>query len=338
MVLLIVDSRRKRMSQFERIIFVFPGQGSQYCGMGSDLVEEFECAKECFDQASEVVGYDMLELCFRDPQVRLDLTRFTQPALLTHQIACLEAFRSLDSESKVQPSLTAGHSLGEYAALVTAGALSFEDALTLVARRAELMSEFGEGSMLATTLDLTTARTLAEKYYCGIGGCNLPEQTVIAGQDADLDRLTEDLTTNQRRKRTVRLKTEGAFHTYLMVNAARRFREVLEDISFGPLEVGVLSNYTGQMHEPDPDAIRSRLFFQLFNPVRWMACMDAAMDAGIDAIIEFGGGIGGGTSPAEKRPNLEGMVKKALKGRSYEAEYFGAVNAVGIHLLAEQIL
>ena len=152
------------------------------------------------------------------------------------------------------------------------------------------------------------------------------------------DRLTEDLTTNQQRKRAVRLKTEGAFHTYLMVNAARRFREVLEDISFGPLEVGVLSNYTGQMHEPDSDAIRSRLFFQLFNPVRWMACMDEAMDAGIDAIIEFGGGIGKGVSPAEKRPNLEGMVKKALKGRSYEAEYFGAINTVGIRLLAEQML
>lgn len=326
------------MSEFERILFIFPGQGSQYRGMGSDLVEEFECARECFDQASEVVGYDMSELCFSDPQEQLDLTRFTQPALLTHEVACLEAFRSLDPDGKIRPSLTAGHSLGEYTALVTAGALSFENALTLVTRRAELMSEFGEGSMLATTLDLTAARALADKYYCGIGGCNLPEQTVIAGQDSDLDQLTEDLTAVYPRKRAVRLKTEGAFHTYLMVNAARRFREVLEEVSFKPLEVDVLSNYTGRMHESDAGAVRSRLFFQLFNPVRWMACMDEAMDTGIDTVIEFGGGIGKGSGPAEKRPNLESIVKKALKSRSHEAGYFGAISAAGIRSIAEQAL
>ena len=326
------------MSQLERIIFIFPGQGSQYRGMGSDLIGEFECARECFDLASEVVGYDMSDLCFNDPNEQLDLTRFTQPALLTHEVACLEAFRSMDTDGRVRPALAAGHSLGEYTALVTAGALGFEDALRLVTRRAELMSEFGEGSMLATTLDLSAARALAEKHFCGIGGCNLPEQTVIAGQDADLDRLTEDLTANYPRKRAVRLKTEGAFHTYLMVEAARRFREVLEEVSFSPLSFDVLSNYTGGMHESDSSAIRSRLFFQLFNPVRWVACMDAAMDRDIDTIIEFGGGIGKGDGPADKRPNLEGMVKKALKGRHHEAEYFSAISAAGIRSLAEQIL
>lgn len=326
------------MPQRERILFIFPGQGSQYRGMGSDLVGEFEPARECFGVASELLGYDMSELCFEDPREQLDLTRFTQPALLTHEVACLEAFRSLDKEGVFRPSLTAGHSLGEYTALVTAGALSFEDALKLVTRRAELMSELGEGSMLATTLDLPAARALAEKYFCGIGGCNLPEQTVIAGQDSDLDRLTEDLTEHHPRKRAFRLKTEGAFHTYLMVEAARQFREVLEEVSFNPLELGVLSNYTGGMHESDENAIRSRLFFQLFNPVRWMACMDEAIDAGIDTIVEFGGGIGKGDGPAEKRPNLESMVKKALKGRQHEAAYFGAINTTGILSLAEQVL
>lgn len=326
------------MPQLERVIFVFPGQGSQYRGMGSDLVEEFECARDCFGLASEVVGYDMSDLCFNDPEELLNLTRFTQPALLTHEVTCLEAFRSMDTDGRVRPALAAGHSLGEYAALVAAGALSFEDALRLVTRRAELMSEFGEGSMLATTLDLSAAKALADKHFCGIGGCNLSEQTVIAGQDADLDRLTEDLTVNYPRKRAVRLKTEGAFHTYLMVEAARRFREVLEDVSFSPLDLDVLSNYTGEMHAPDANAIRSRLFFQLFNPVRWVACMDAAMDRDVDTIIEFGGGIGKGDRPVDKRPNLEGMVKKALKGRHHDAEYFGAISAAGIRSLAEQIL
>ncbi len=326
------------MSEAERIFFIFPGQGSQYRGMGSDLVEEFPSVGDIFGRASEVAGYDMAELCFNDPGEQLDLTRFTQPALLTHQVACLESLRSLDPDGTIRPSLTAGHSLGEYSALVTGGALSFEDALRLVMRRAELMSELGEGSMLATTLDFATARALAEKYYCGIGGCNLPEQTVVAGKDEDLDRLTEDLTASYPRKRAVRLKTEGAFHTYLMVNAARRFREVLEGVTFNPLEIGVLSNYTGVLHDADEGAIRSRLFFQLFNPVRWVACMDTALETGIDTIVEFGGGIGKGEGPAEKRPNLESMVKKAMKARGHEATYFGAINAAGVGAAAEYLL
>jgi len=306
--------------------------------MGSDLVGEFDCAREIFGTASEVVGYDMEKLCFADPNEQLNLTRYTQPALLTHQVACLEAFRSLTGDQGAQPSLTAGHSLGEYTALVTAGALGFEDALKLVERRAELMGELGQGSMLATTLDLPSARALADKHYCGIGGCNLPEQTVIAGEDKDLDALTEELAERFPRKRAVRLNTEGAFHTYLMVSAARRFREVLEEVMFGELQVSVLSNYTGKLHEPDADAIRSRLFFQLFNPVRWIACMNTAVDEGVDTIIEFGGGIGKGERPEEKRPNLESMVKKALKWRGHDAEYYGAINAAGITASAEQLL
>jgi len=320
-----------------KILFVFPGQGSQYRGMGSDLVAEFDSAREVFGVASEVVGYDMAELCFTDPKGQLDFTRFTQPALLTHQVACLESFRSLLADAPIPPSVTAGHSLGEYTALLAAGALGFEDALRLVQRRAELMGELGRGSMLATTLDLATARGLADKHYCGIGGCNLPEQTVIAGEDADLDALTVELTEKFPKKRTVRLKTEGAFHTYLMVNAAVRFREVLEEIEFGELDVSVLSNYTGKFHESDPGAIRSRLFFQLFNPVRWVACMNTAIDEGIDTIVEFGGGIGKGEGPEEKRPNLEGMVKKALKWREHEAEYFSGINAGGLRAAAGQL-
>ena len=131
------------MAQFRKVLFVFPGQGSQYRGMGSDLAQDFECARECFDLASEVVGYDMGELCFNDKQDQINLTRFTQPALLTHEIACLRAFKSLDGNNEILPLIAAGHSLGEYAALVTAGALSFEDALKLVTKRAELMSDYG---------------------------------------------------------------------------------------------------------------------------------------------------------------------------------------------------
>ena len=306
--------------------------------MGSDLVEEFESAREIFGRASEVVGYDMAKLCFADPDEQLDLTRYTQPALITHQMACLASFQSLGGEDQaIVPVLLAGHSLGEYTALAIGGALSFEDAVRLVQHRGELMSELGQGSMLATTLDLPSAAALAAKHYCAIGGCNLPEQTGIAGEDGDLDALTEDLAARFPRKRGFRLPTEGAFHTYLMVNAARRFRGILTDAEFGTLAVDVLSNYTGDVHEPNADAIRSRLFFQLFNPVRWLGCMNTALDRGVDTIVEFGGGIGKGEGPEAKRANLENIVKKTLKIREYEAVYLPAINAAGIHLAAEQL-
>lgn len=321
----------------EKIFFVFPGQGSQYAGMGSDIVEEFPAAREVYEHASDVAGYDMLELSFEDPRSELDKTRFTQPALLTHEFACLQSFRSLVGDA-AKPMLAAGHSLGEYSALVAAGALSFGAALALVIERGRLMSELGRGSMLATTLDASTARVLADKHYCGIGGCNLPEQTVIAGDDADLEALAADLGASYPGKRAVPLKTEGAFHTYLMVGAAERFRPVLEQAEFHNLDVDVLSNYTGERHVPDAAAIRSRLFFQLFNTVRWVDCMRTAIGDGVDAIVEFGGGIGKGEGPADKRPNLESIVKKSLKWQEHEAEYAAAINSAGIRAAAASLL
>jgi [acyl-carrier-protein] S-malonyltransferase len=321
----------------KKILYVFPGQGSQYRGMGSDLVGEFPIARELYARASDVVGYDMTELAFRDPRDELNKTRFTQPALLTHEIACLESFRSLVGD-RVKPALGAGHSLGEYAALVMAGALSFENALKLVSRRGALMSELGRGGMLATTLELPAAQALADKHYCGIGGCNLPDQTVVAGESADLDKLAAELTALYPSKRGVRLNTEGAFHTYLMVNAALEFRQELEKTDFASLEVGTLSNYTGKVHEASGDAIRSRLFFQLFNPVKWFTCINSAVDLGLDVVIEFGGGIGKGEGPDGKRPNLESIIKKSLKGREHQAQYLPAINAATIRATAEQLL
>lgn len=320
------------------MLLVFPGQGSQYVGMGSDLVEEFPEARDVYERASAVVGYDMTELSFADPRGELNRTRFTQPALLTHQVACLEALRSAAGAGLASPTMAAGHSLGEYTALVSAGALSFENALALVAERGRLMSEFGRGGMLATTLDFVSARAMADKHFCGIGGCNLPDQTVIAGEEADLDALAADMQQLHRGKRAIRLNTEGAFHTYLMIGAAQPFRDVLEKTEFAPLAFDVLSNYTGALHESEPNAIRSRLFFQLFNPVRWFACVNAALDAGVDTIVELGGGIGKGEGPADKRPNLEGIVKKSLKSRDHEAQYLSAINAAGIRVAAQQLI
>ena len=145
----------------KHVLFVFPGQGSQYQGMGSDLCQEYATARKVYEQAGDVLGYDIAELSFNDPEEQLNKTRFTQPALLTHSIACLEVFREL-TDDRLRPAMTAGHSLGEYSALVAAGALSFESALKLVQKRGELMGTHGEGEM--------TAFPLGSRYhstYCG---------------------------------------------------------------------------------------------------------------------------------------------------------------------------
>jgi [acyl-carrier-protein] S-malonyltransferase len=303
--------------------------------MGSDLVAEFPVAADIYARASAVLGYDMTELAFRDPRDELNKTRFTQPALLTHEVACLEAFRSLVGD-RVRPALGAGHSLGEYSALVMAGALTFENALKLVHRRGALMSELGRGGMVATSLDLAAAAGLADKYFCAIAAHNMPDQVVIAGESADLDRLVAEM--EAAKKRAIRLNTEGAFHTYLMVAAAQQFREVLDTTAFAPVATDVVSNYTGQLHTSAPESIRSRLFFQLFNPVQWVGCMNIAIDSGIDTVIELGGGIGKGEGPDGKRPNLETIIKKSLRSREHEARYLPAINAATIRSTAEQLL
>jgi len=310
----------------QKIMFVFPGQGSQYPGMGSDIYDEYEIARKTYRQASEVLGYDIAELSFKDPQDQLNLTRFTQPALLTHSIAMFEVFRDLTGD-RLQASLAAGHSLGEYSALVAAGALSFADALRLVQKRGELMGTYGQGEMTAFPMDLDTVRPIAEQHHCAIAGCNLPQQTVVGGKPEDLGLMEQQVQEQFPRKRPVRLKTEGAFHTYYMVKAAQEYRNVLEMASFELSGIKVLSNFTGGFHAPEPETIRARLFFQLFHPVMWYENLQTAFADGASLVFEFGGGIGPATEPADKRPNLEGMIKKALRSCAHEATYRAAINS-----------
>jgi [acyl-carrier-protein] S-malonyltransferase len=314
----------------QKIMFVFPGQGSQYAGMGSDLCAEFPVARHIYEQANQVLGYDIQALSANGPEEELGLTRHTQPALLTHSIACLEVFRDITG-TKIQPVMAGGHSLGEYSALVAAGVISFEDGLRLVKRRGELMGQHGEGGMLALGLTLEDAGPLAARFFCQVATCNLPEQTVVGGTDADLAALEAALPELFPRKRATRLKTEGAFHTYLMTVAAREFRTVLDSVNFLPAEFPVLSNYTGAVHEDDPATIRARLFFQLFNPVQWQTCMHTAVASGITRFIEFGGGIGTGETPADKKPNLQSIINKNLRALEYEAAYSAAINAKTLH-------
>ena len=310
----------------KNILFIFPGQGSQYPGIGSDLCEEYATARAVYDQASEVLGYDIAELSFRDPDDQVNLTRYTQPVLLTHSIACLQVFRDLTGD-KLKPALAAGHSLGEYSALVAAGVLTFESALKLVQQRGDLMGTYGEGEMSAFPLNIDSIKPIAESHYCAIAGCNLPEQTVIGGRPEDLEKVEQAVQEQFERARPTRLKTEGAFHTYYMVEAARNYRAVLDTAEFAGSDTGVLSNFTGQVHDGDPAAIRAGLFFQLFHPVLWHANMQTAFEQGIDLVFEFGGGIGPADEPAGKRPNLQGMIKRILRAAKLSADYQAVINS-----------
>jgi len=318
-----------------KTMFVFPGQGSQYRGMGSDIHAEFSVVRDIYAEASDALGYDMTKLSFDDPDDEIGLTRYTQPALLTHSIACLRVFEEL-AGNRVEPCMAAGHSLGEYTALVMAGSLSLEAGLKLVQKRGELMGEHGEGGMMALTLEVDAAKMLADKHYCQVASCNLPAQTVVGGREDDLEALAADIAENHPRTRAIPLATEGAFHTYFMVAAARMFRDVLDATEFGEPKTQVLANYSARSHDPSPSGIRTQLFFQLFNPVNWVGCLETAMAQGIDRFVEFGGGLGKAEEPAGKRPNLESIIKKTMKTRDYEADYLAAINCESIQAAAEQ--
>lgn len=306
------------------IAFLFPGQGSQYPGMGRDLYDAHRIVRDTYEEASETLGYDIAKLSFDDPDNQLGLTRFTQTALLTHSAACLRAFNQLSGDS-VHPGIAAGHSLGEYSALFCGESLNFSQALALVKKRGELMGEFGQGEMEALMTDIETASALAHKHYCGIAALNLPNQVVVGGAPADLDRLSEEFAANSR-KRGTRLKTEGAFHTYYMVEAARRFRQTLEESELTTPAIQVMSNFTGVPHEQSVESIKSRLFLQLFNPVLWYQNLITIKDSDASILVEFGGGIGSGRIAAEKRPNLEGIVKRAFRGSDYAPSYHAVIN------------
>jgi [acyl-carrier-protein] S-malonyltransferase len=199
------------------------------------------------------------------------------------------------------------------------------------------MGTYGEGEMSAIPLNIDTVRPIAESYHCAIAGCNLPEQTVIGGRAEDLELAEQAVLEQFERKRPVRLKTEGAFHTYYMVEAAQHYRSVLKSAEFGSSEVKVMSNFTGAYHSPDPESIRARLFFQLFHPVMWYSNLQTAFADGIDLAIEFGGGIGFGTEPEGKRPNLAGIIKKALRASGHDANYMAVINCQTLKDTAESV-
>jgi [acyl-carrier-protein] S-malonyltransferase len=274
--------------------FVFPGQGSQAVGMGSLLAKEDPLAAEVFSAADDLLGYSLSQLCWEGPKETLNDTLYTQPALLTDSIAVLRVFES--RYPQFTPAIAAGHSLGEFTALVKVGALNFPDALKLVQERARCMKQTAEdnpGGMVAvlglSSDDVTQICERASEMSgtgAWIANDNCPGQIVIAGVEDALT-LASDLFLEKGAKKVVRLAVSIAGHSPLMQQAAKAFEEVLQSITIQNPQITIIGNVSAQPLD-SADQIRKELHDQLISPVRWTESVHTILGSGIDTFIEMG--------------------------------------------------
>lgn len=279
-----------------RIAFVFPGQGSQYVGMGKQLYDASPAARRIFDQADAVLGFPLSTLCFEGPQAELDDTYNAQPAILTVSVACLEALKERFGALGYlgAPTLVAGHSMGEFTALVAAGVLDFEDALKLVRERGRLMKETGEqnpGGMAAVVgLDeQTLAEVVQEAQSAGVvtlANANSPGQTVLSGEVAALQRAM-DLAKARGARLVQRLAVSIASHSPLMQQASQHFQELINRIHFRPPQVPLIANISAQALT-SVEELRAELADQLTRPVQWTRSVQTMVAGGIDTFVEIG--------------------------------------------------
>ena len=282
----------------QKISFVFPGQGSQYMGMGKEVYERSAAARAVFDEADRVLGFAITDLCFHGPIDMLNDTQYAQPAILTVSVAYLEAMREKlrESGTPVEPYYVAGHSLGEYSALVAAGALQFADALTLVWERGRLMKEEGErrpGGMAAVIglSDECLKEVVEEASSEGvvvIANSNSPLQTVISGEIQALLKAME-LARNEGAARVARLAVSIASHSPLMQHAGTQLSHVISNIKLTDPIVPLIANITGQAITTVDD-IKRELSEQLCKPVAWMASVRQMVEGGVNTFVEIGPG------------------------------------------------
>jgi [acyl-carrier-protein] S-malonyltransferase len=277
-----------------KIAWLFPGQGAQKVGMGADLAEAFPAARQVFEEADEALHFRLSRLCFEGPEEELRLTANTQPATLVTSLAALRAFQS---QFEMTPEVAAGHSLGEYSALVAAGALSLGDALRAVRSRGQLMQEAcpaGQGTMAALIgLDFAAVKRICEEATCDgevavPANLNAPGQIVVSGHAAAVRRALEAAKTAGGTV-SVELKVSAPFHSPLMEPARRGMQPILEALEMRPPNFGVIANVTAEVNR-DAARIKPLLLEQITAPVRWEESMGTLARMGIEETIEFGCG------------------------------------------------
>jgi [acyl-carrier-protein] S-malonyltransferase len=275
------------------IAYIFPGQGSQHPGMGKNLAENFAAAKELFEEADDALGFALSELCFNGPAEQLQLTENTQPAILTTSIATV---RAMEAEGFPAAGFVAGHSLGEYSALVAAGSLALADAVKTVRARGRYMQEavpVGTGAMAAILgSDLATVQQTcdeaAEGQVCSPANINSPSQIVIAGDAAAIDRAIAILK-ERGAKRAVKLNVSAPFHCALMKPAQDRLEKDLAKVSFSDLRMPLVTNADANVVVRAEDA-RESLVRQVSQPVRWLESVGFLINQGVQTFVEIGPG------------------------------------------------
>ncbi|WP_445488314.1 ACP S-malonyltransferase [Niallia sp. 03133] len=285
-----------------KIAFVFPGQGSQTVGMGKELAEHYEAASSLFKKADEKLNFPLSQLIFEGPKEELTLTYNTQPALLTTSMALLEHFKQYG----VKADYVAGHSLGEYSALVASGVLTFEDAVYAVRKRGEYMQEAvpaGEGAMAAVLgldrkiLAEVTEAVTKEGHSVQLANLNCPGQIVISGTAKGIEYACERAK-EAGAKRAIPLDVSGPFHSELMKPAADKFSECLEAISMEDAKIPVIANVSADTVE-QKETIQKLLIEQLYSSVLWEDSVNKMVELGVDTFVEIGPG-----------KVLAGLVKK----------------------------
>lgn len=283
--------------------FIFSGQGSQYAGMGKELYDNFECVKEVFDKADEVLDFKVTDMCFGEDE-RLNETEYTQPALLTMSYAVYK----LMSEKGLKADYVAGLSLGEYSAHAVSGTMSFEEAVKLVRKRGKFMTDAvpkGEGAMCAV-LSLEAEKIqeacneVSEIGRCMIANYNAPGQIVIAGDKEAVEKAAE-IVKEKGAKRAVMLNVSGPFHTSLLKPAADKLNEELNKIELSDMTIPVITNLTAEIVE-DKSQVVDILTKQVMNPVKWEQSVKKMIELGVDTFVEMGPG-----------KTLSSFVKKAAK-------------------------
>ena len=288
------------------VAYIFPGQGSQFAGMGRELAERYAAARDVFAEADDALGFSLSGLCFEGPEAALQLTENTQPAILTVSIAVL---RAMEAEGLPSPAFVAGHSLGEYSALVAAGALALKDAVRTVRARGLYMQEavpVGVGAMAAilgadAEMVSEACREAAEGEVCSPANINSPKQIVIAGHAGAVERAMEMLKARGA-KRAIKLPVSAPFHCELMQPAQDRLASDLGQLEFADLRAPLVCNVDAVAIRDGGEA-RSCLVRQVTSPVRWLESVQFLAGAGVETFVEVGPG-----------KVLAGLVRQTLPG------------------------